>query len=106
MEQRALDGPFVFCYNSTMMSRLDQIEWRKTQKRLQDDIMNCPLAARKDLLKMWNNLESIATEVSKLEVTERRTMGSSGLKANEKLAELKKQINYIDKMITIARLSF
>lgn len=88
------------------VSRLDQIEWRKTQKRLQQDIMSCPIASRKDLLKMWNNLESIATEVSKLEVIERRTMGSSGLKANEKLAELEKQINYIDKMITIARLSF
>lgn len=88
------------------VSRLDQIEWRKTQQRLQQDIMRCPIGARKDLLKMWNNLEPLAAEVSKLEVIERRTMGSSGLKANEKLAELEKQIKYIDKMITIARLSF
>lgn len=89
-----------------MMSRLDQIQWHSTQQRLLKEIMSCPLAARKDLLKMWNNLQPIATELSKLEVTERRTMGSSGLKGNEKLAELEKQIKYIDKMITIARLSF
>lgn len=64
------------------------------------------MAARKDLLKMYNNLEPIATEISKLEVTERRTMGSTGRNCNEKLAELEKQIKYIEKMITIARLSF
>lgn len=88
------------------MSRLDRIEWRKTQKRLLQDIMSCPLAARKDLLKMWNNLEPLASEISKMEVVERRTMGSTGRAANDKLAELEKQIKYIDKMITIARLSF
>ena len=55
---------------------------------------------------MFNNLQPIATEISKLEVVERRTMGSSGLKGNEKLAELEKQIKYIEKMITIARLTF
>lgn len=105
MKQRALDGPFVFCYN-TNMGRLDDIKWRTIQQQLYRDIMDCPLAARKDLIKMYNNLEPIATDVSKLEVVERRTMGSSGRSANEKLSELEKQIKYLEKMITIARLSF
>lgn len=88
------------------MSRLERIEWRKKQQHLMREIMACPLGSRKDLLKLYNNLDPIAAEVSKLEVTERRTMGSSGRSANEKLAELEKQIKYLEKMITIARLSF
>lgn len=64
------------------------------------------MAARRDLYRLWDNLSIVAKEVSQLEVVERRTMGSSGRKADEKLAELEKQIKYLEKMMTIARLSF
>lgn len=87
-------------------SRLDQINWQKTCSDLHYEILGCPIAAQKDLLKMWRNLQTIATEISKSEVVERRTMGSSGRSADEKLDELNKQIRYIQKMITIARLQF
>lgn len=89
-----------------MSSRLEKINWHKTHADLHYEILNCPGRAQKDLKKLWSNLHKVAMEVSQLEVTERRTMGSSGRKADEKLDELEKQIKYIQKMITIARLSF
>jgi len=88
------------------MGRLDNIEWDKKSTQLLNEIRVCPISARRDLYKMWDNLSIVAKEVSQLEVVERRTMGSSGRKADEKLAELEKQIKYVEKMITIARLSF
>ena len=88
------------------MGRLDNIKWNNLSTRLLNEIRTCPISARRDLYKMWDNLSITAKEVSQLEVVERRTMGSSGRKADEKLAELEKQIKYVEKMITIARLSF
>lgn len=88
------------------MGRLDNIEWDKGSTRLLNEIRTCPIAARRDLYKLWDNLSIVAKEVSQLEVVERRTMGSSGRTADEKLAQLNKQIKYLEKMITIARLSF
>lgn len=88
------------------LSRLDQINWSKTYSDLHYKILGCPERAQKDLKKLWSNLYGVAMEVSKLEVAERRTMGSSGRRADEQLAELQKQIKYIEKMITIAMLSF
>ena len=46
----------------------------------------------------------VAKEVSKLEVVERRTMGSSGRKADEKLQELLDGIVHLDQMILLAHL--
>lgn len=88
------------------MSRLDKINWNQKSTQLLNEIRTCPLEARRDLQKLWDNLSIVAKEVSKLEVVERRTMGSSGRSADEKLAELEKQIKYLEKMTTIARLSF
>lgn len=87
------------------MGRLDDIDWNKQSTRLLNEIRTCPTSTRRDLHKMWDNLSIVAKEVSKLEVVERRTMGSSGRAADEKLAELEKQIKYLEKMMTIARLS-
>jgi len=88
------------------MSRLNSINWDRVSTRLLNDIRSCPIAARRDLYRLWDNLSIVAKEVSQLEVVERRTMGSSGRNADEKLAELEKQIKYLEKMMTIARLSF
>lgn len=88
------------------LSRLDQINWTKTYSDLHYKILGCPSQSQKDLKKLWSNLYNVAMEVSRLEVVERRTLGSSGRKADEQLAELQKQIKYIEKMITIAMLSF
>lgn len=87
------------------MSRLEDISWHKKSTELLNEIRTCPPSTRRDLYKMWDNLSLVSKEVSKLEVVERRTMGSSGRAANEKLAELEKQIKYLEKMMTIARLS-
>ena len=88
------------------MSRLDRIQWYKQYDELNREILGCPAAAQKDLGRMLKNLQLVATEVSKLEVLERRRMGSPGRAADEKLAELERQVKYIQKMITIARLQF
>jgi len=55
-------------------------------------------------MQMWCNLQDIAKEISKLEVVERRTMGSAGRKADEKLQELLNGIKNLDQMILIAHL--
>ncbi len=88
------------------MDRLENFGWNKKHSELQYKIQGCPAPTRRDLTKLWNNLQKIATEVSKLEVAERRTMGSSGRAADEKFNELLKQIDYLEKMILIANLSF
>lgn len=54
---------------------------------------------------MWCNLQDIAKEISKLEVIERRTMGSIGRNADEKLQELLNGIVHLDQMILLAHLS-
>lgn len=54
---------------------------------------------------MWCNLQDVAKEVSKLEVVERRTMGSPGRAADEKLDELLTGIKNLDQMIMIAHLT-
>lgn len=87
------------------MDRLANIEWEKVSNALQYEIYGCPKGTHRDLMKMWCNLQDIAKEISKLEVVERRTMGSSGLRANEKLDELLNGIKNLDQMIMIAHLT-
>lgn len=77
------------------------------QIELQRDIMSVKSpSARRDLQKMESGLLKIATELSKAEVTERRTMGSSGLRCDELEKQLLDRYKYIQKMITIARIQF
>ena len=86
------------------MSRLDDLNWNEIKSTLYAEISSCPITTRRDLYKMLDNLAGVAQEVSKLEVIERRTMGSSGLRVNEKVAELEKRIKHINQMIMIARI--
>jgi hypothetical protein len=89
------------------MDRLETLGWAKMQRELYSDILTVKsISAQKDLLKMAKGLSKIATELSKAEVTERRTMGSSGRRCDELEKELLDRHKYIQKMITIARLSF
>lgn len=86
------------------MSRLDEIEWGKVSANLQYTIYGCPLGTHRDLLRLWCNLSEIAKEISRAEVVERRTMGSPGRYADEKLQELLDGIVHIDQMILLAHL--
>lgn len=86
------------------MSRLDKIKWDAVSNKLQYDIYGCPPGTHRDLMRLWCNLQDIATEISKIEVTERRTMGSSGRKGDEKLQELLDGVAHLNQMILIAHL--
>ena len=89
------------------MDRLEKLGWVNMQIELQQDIMSIKSpSARRDLQKMETGLLKIATELSKAEVTERRTMGSSGRRCDELEQQLLDRYKYIQKMITIARLQF
>ena len=89
------------------MDRLEKLGWAEMQIELQRNIMsiNSPVA-RRDLQKMETGLLKIATELSKAEVLERRTMGSSGRHCNDLEKQLLERHKYIQKMITIARIQF
>lgn len=87
------------------MGRLDDIKWDRVSTNLRNVIVDCPMGTHKDLMKMWCNLQDVAKEVSKLEVVERRTMGSPGRAADEKLDELLMGIKNLDQMIMIAHLT-
>lgn len=86
------------------MSRLDKIKWDIVSTNLRNTITDCPMGTHRDLLKLWCNLREVAKEISRLEVVERRTMGSSGRNADEKLQELMDGIVHLDQMILIAHL--
>ena len=87
------------------MDRLADIKWNRVATNLRNTILDCPLGTHQDLMKMWCNLQDIAKEISKLEVIERRTMGSIGRNADEKLQELLNGIVHLDQMILLAHLS-
>ena len=77
------------------------------QRELYSDILTISsISAQKDLIKMAKGLSTLATDLSKAEVIERRTMGSSGRRCDELEQQLLDRYRYIQKMITIARLSF
>lgn len=99
-----IDGITRRCY-ITEMGRLDDIKWDRVSTNLRNVIVDCPMGTHKDLMKMWCNLQDVAKEVSKLEVVERRTMGSPGRAADEKLDELLTGIKNLDQMIMIAHLT-
>lgn len=63
-------------------------------------------SARRDLKKMADGLSKLVTELSKAEVIERRTMGSSGRRCDDLEKQLLDRYKYIQKMITIARIQF
>lgn len=89
------------------MDRLEKLGWGKMQRELYSDILTISsISAQKDLIKMAKGLSTLATDLSKAEVTERRTMGSSGRRCDELEQQLLDRYKYIQKMITIARLSF
>lgn len=88
-------------------NRLDNIGWSDMQTILLRDIMSIEnLEAQRDLKKMLVGLTKIATELSKAEVTERRTPGAPGRRCNELEKELLERHKYIQKMIMLARLQF
>lgn len=86
------------------MGRLEDIKWHRVSTNLRNVILDCPLGTHQDLIKLWCNLQDVAKEISKLEVTERRTMGSVGRNADEKLEELLNGIVHLDQMILLAHL--
>lgn len=88
-------------------NRLENIGWADMQIELQRDIMSVEnLGARRDLQKMEAGLLKLATELSKAEVTERRTPGAPGRRCDELMKELLDRHKYIQKMIMLARLQF
>lgn len=86
------------------MGRLDDIKWDTVATNMRSAITDCPLGTHQDLLKLWCNLSDVAKDVSRLEVIERRTMGSPGRNADEKLEELLNGIVHLDQMIMLAHL--
>lgn len=86
------------------MSRLETIEWNKVQYRLINAIADCPPKTRMDLYKIYDNVCMLARDVSRLEVDERRTMGSPGRRADEKLQQLQEAVQHLEQMMLIAHL--
>lgn len=90
---------------SAHRSRLDEIGWALTARRMLTEIEITPAKARLDLKKMWYNVIDLADDVSRAEVYERHRKMHSRL-ADEKLEILQKGIQNLEHMMLIARLTF
>lgn len=76
------------------------LDWDKVGNDLLMQLNTIPY--NKDLRLMLKNITSMVTELSKLEVTFRRTQKYSML--DEKVAEINKAIDHLEKLILVARL--
>jgi len=77
------------------------IDWDKvsTDLRIQ---MATQSGYNPDLQKMYRNIEKMVTELSKLEVTFRRTQKYSML--DDKVAQINKAIDHLEKLLLISQL--
>lgn len=77
------------------------IDWDKvsTDLRIQ---MSTQSGYNPDLQKMYRNIEKMVTELSKLEVTFRRTQKYSML--DDKVAQINQAIDHLEKLLLISQL--
>lgn len=78
----------------------NSLDWNSEMFRLQLQIMN--VGYNRDLQKMYNNISKMVTELSKLEVEARRTRKETYVK--EKVAEINKAIDHLEKLLLVAQL--
>lgn len=76
------------------------IDWNKVSDDLRSQLGT--IGYNHDLRKMFTNIGSMVTELSKLEVSLRRTQKYSML--DEKVAEINKAIDHLEKLILMAKL--
>ena len=76
------------------------LDWQEVATNLRNDLHR--LGYNPDLKKMFNNLQFMVTELSKLEVTLRRTGKFEML--DDRVAEINKAIDHFEKLLLMANL--
>lgn len=76
------------------------LDWNKVSDELRTQMS--AIGYNPDLRKMYSNINSMVSELSKLEVTFRRTQKYSML--DDKVAEINKAIDHLEKLILMAKL--
>lgn len=76
------------------------IDWNKVSDDLRSQMST--IGYNPDLRRMYANIEKMVTELSKLEVSFRRTQKYSML--DDKVADINKAIDHLEKLIIMAKL--
>jgi predicted nuclease with TOPRIM domain len=76
------------------------IDWNEVRIEIQSQMSK--IGYNPDLKKMLKNIDNMVTELSKLEVSFRRTQKYSML--DDKVNEINKAINHLEKLILMAKL--
>lgn len=76
------------------------IDWNEVRIEIQSQMSK--IGYNPDLKKMLTNIDNMVTELSKLEVSFRRTQKYSML--DDKVNEINKAINHLEKLILMAKL--
>ena len=76
------------------------IDWNKVSDDLRSQLGT--IGYNPDLRKMYSNIEKMVSELSKLEVTFRRTQQYSML--DDKVADINTAIDHLEKLILMAKL--
>lgn len=76
------------------------LDWNKVSDELRTQMG--AIGYNPDLRKMYGNINSMVSELSKLEVTFRRTQKYSML--DDKVADINKAIDHLEKLILMAKL--
>lgn len=84
------------------MTISSSLDWEKESDRLVGIISSC--GYNPDLKKVFNNINSMITELSKLEVEARRT--HNNLKVEECLIKINEAIDRLEKLLLIAKLIY
>lgn len=80
----------------------NSLDWEKESDRLTNYISSS--GYNPDLKKIFNNINSMVTELSKLEVEARRT--HNNLRVEECLVKINQAIDRLDKLLLIAKLTY
>lgn len=75
-------------------------DWQNASITLRKQLSN--IGYNPDLQKMYKNIETMVSELSKLEVDSRRT--NNHTKINEKLSSVNNAIQHLEKLIIMAQL--
>ena len=76
------------------------LDWDNVSRHLVANLNSLPY--NRDLLKMYKNIEGMVNELSKREVDARRTQKYSIVE--DKIADINKAIDHLEKLILIAKL--
>jgi hypothetical protein len=76
------------------------IDWNHVSTRLKSQLGS--IGYNPDLQKMYKNIDSMVTELSKLEVTSRRF--SKNRITDDKVIQINNAINHLEKLILMAKL--